>query len=53
VTKKEKDYRKYMSGPGKKITMKTIVCCRCFHRGRKLVCSKCGHHICLGCKEPD
>ena len=30
----------------------TVVCCKCFHYGRKLVCRKCGHHICLSCKEP-
>jgi hypothetical protein len=35
------------------VTMSTIVCCKCDHRGRKLVCLKCGHHICLSCKEPN
>lgn len=27
-----------------------IVCCKCFHKGRKFVCKKCGHHICTSCK---
>src|SRR5271154_1606146 len=30
----------------------SIKCCKCWHVGRKLICRKCGHHICLSCKEP-
>lgn len=31
--------------------MKSIECCKCFHIGRKFICVKCNHHICLDCKE--
>lgn len=34
-------------------TFGRIVCCKCWHVGRKLQCRKCGHHICLNCKEPN
>lgn len=35
------------------VTMARIVCCKCSHIGRKLICRGCGHHICTGCKEPN
>lgn len=36
----------------KSLRIASMVCCKCWHVGRKLVCRKCGHHICLSCKEP-
>jgi len=54
----ERDPRKVYTDPKElaatypNVTMSTIVCCKCEHRGRKLVCRECGHHICTGCKEP-
>ena len=35
-----------------RLTFKSIMCCKCWHVGRKLECRKCGHHICLSCTEP-
>jgi len=36
----------------KSLRIGRIECCKCFHVGRKLICRKCGHHICMSCKEP-
>lgn len=48
----ERDYKKQIAKLNPIVRMKSIQCCKCWHVGRKLVCRECGHHICLGCKEP-
>lgn len=51
LTDKEKAFVNAMYAD-KRFRIAAIDCCKCFHRGRKLVCRECGHHICLSCKEP-
>jgi hypothetical protein len=48
----EDEYRKKIAALNPVVRMKNIQCCKCWHVGRKLVCRECGHHICMGCKEP-